>query len=213
MSGEGLRLLGVLRRDHPSYPVLGLQLLQVLLEFLLLGAGGQPDLVTLLRERGDELLGAGEDVAAVLELGVELLVQLARLLGGLLTLDELRDKLVRALPDLFVDHGPRYWVFHLLQRVGPRLDVQVVGVHERPVYIQEHGLYQSILLICLGLLHQTPEAFSKTSAFYLGVLSSLYFREFQRPCIGWWLYGRGVPPVTPRVSPLTKLDSWEARKT
>src|SRR5215212_215551 len=26
-------------------------------------------------------------------------------------------------------------------------------------------------------------------------------------------YGRGCPPVTPRVSPLTKLDSWEARKT
>ena len=26
-------------------------------------------------------------------------------------------------------------------------------------------------------------------------------------------YGSGCPPVTPRVSPLTKLDSWEARKT
>src|SRR5215210_6436380 len=28
-----------------------------------------------------------------------------------------------------------------------------------------------------------------------------------------FLYGRGCPPVTPRISPLTKLDSWEARNT
>ena len=26
-------------------------------------------------------------------------------------------------------------------------------------------------------------------------------------------YGRGWPPVTPRTSPFTKLDSWEARNT
>ncbi len=27
------------------------------------------------------------------------------------------------------------------------------------------------------------------------------------------LYGRGWPPVTPRTSPFTKLDSWEAKNT
>src|SRR5215213_9729219 len=79
-------------------------------------------------------------MAVLLQLRIELAVQLVNLLPRLLVLDELADQKVRALPDLLVEPGPRYPVPHLLERSRPRLGVQVVGVHQRPVYVEHHDL-------------------------------------------------------------------------
>src|SRR5215203_5872316 len=79
-------------------------------------------------------------MAVLLQLRVELTVQLVDLLPRLLVLDELADQKVRALPDLLVEPGPRYPVPLLLERSRPRLGVQVVGVHQRPVYVEHHDL-------------------------------------------------------------------------
>ncbi|MDP9427143.1 MAG: hypothetical protein M3P37_14260 [Actinomycetota bacterium] len=46
-------------------------------------------------------------------------MKLARLLGGLLALDELGEELVRALPDLLVDDRPWDGIPDLLERLCP----------------------------------------------------------------------------------------------
>src|SRR3712207_6505760 len=114
-----------------------------MLELLGLGAGGQPDLVAPIDQRGYELLGTGQGVPALLQLGVVFAVELAHPLGLLIVLDEHGDQLVRALAHLVVD--PRSWRAcpHLFEGLRPGLDGQVVGVHERPVYVPKHSLYQS----------------------------------------------------------------------
>src|SRR3712207_3553099 len=113
-------------------------------------------------------------------------MELAHPLGLLMiVLDEVRDQFVRAFAHLVVDPRFRRACPYFLEGLRPHLEVQVVGVDERPVYIQERGLYQS-------------HSHSPSSAL-VGTCTEP--RQ-----------GRGVPPVTPRVSPLTKLDSWEARK-
>src|SRR3712207_8250448 len=65
------------------------------------------------------------------------------LFRSLIALDELGDQLVGALAHLVVDPRARRPRPHLLEGLRPGLDVQVVRVHERPVYVQEHRLYQS----------------------------------------------------------------------
>ncbi len=70
----------------------------MLLELLGLRAGCKPNLVAALDQRGDGRLRAREGLAAVLELRVVLLVELAGLLRGLLALDELGRGLSGPLP-------------------------------------------------------------------------------------------------------------------
>jgi hypothetical protein len=106
----------------------------VVLEFLGLGTGSQPDLVTPLDQRGYELLGAGQGVPAFLQLAIVLAVELADLLG-FLVLDKLGNQLVRALAHLVVDPRARRPHSYFLEGLRPGLNVQVVSVHERPVYI------------------------------------------------------------------------------
>src|SRR5215208_6006653 len=79
-------------------------------------------------------------MAVLLQLRVELTVQLVDLLPRLLVLDELADQKVRALPDLLVEPGPRYPMPNLLECSRPRLGVQGVCVHQRPVYVDHRDL-------------------------------------------------------------------------
>src|SRR5918997_1128935 len=79
-------------------------------------------------------------MAVLLQLAVELAVQLVDLLGCLLVLDELADQEVGALPYLLVELDPRHPMTNLLERPRPRLGVQVIGVHQRPVHVEHHYL-------------------------------------------------------------------------
>ena len=81
----------------------------------------------------------------MLQLGVELAVQLADPLARLPVLNELGYELVRSLPDLVMDSRPRGPLAHLLKGLLPSLNVQVVRVHERPIYVQKYDPYQNNL--------------------------------------------------------------------
>lgn len=75
----------------------------------------------------------------MLQLGVELAVQLASPLTRLPVLDELGDRPVRSLAYLVVNPRPRWPLAYLFESLRPRLDVQVVGVYERSIYVQKYG--------------------------------------------------------------------------
>src|SRR5215211_1640797 len=122
-------------------------------------------------------------MAAILQLRVELAVQLADPLARFSVLDELGDEPVRSFSDLVVDPIPRGPLAHLLKGLLPSLDVQVVRVHERPVYVQKYRPYQNILL------SQVLRSLDQATVFSVRLVG--------RP------YGSGEPPVTPKVSPLT----------
>src|SRR3712207_4534897 len=85
------------------------------------------------------------------------------LFRSLIALDELGDELVGAFAHLVVDTRARRARLHLLEGLRPGLDVQVVGVHERPVYVQEHRLYQSHYPPSSRLTSTSPKTVPRTS--------------------------------------------------
>lgn len=73
-----------------------------------------------------------------LDVAVDIAVQLLDLLGGLLVLHELLHQQARAFADLLVHLHPRHPDADLLEGTRPRLHVQVVRVHLRPVHVEHH---------------------------------------------------------------------------
>ncbi len=81
---------------------------------------------------------------------------------------------------------------------------EVVGPHIAGEYEEYVGLASRLNVARLRLTGRQPEGRS--------VLTSLLEAGLLK-CCRRRAYGSGCPPVTPKVSPLTKLDSWEARNT
>src|SRR3954453_1648373 len=135
----------------------------MVLELLGLGAGSKPDLIIPIDQRGYKFLGTGQGVSAFLQLGIVLAVELADPRGSVPVLDELGDEPVGSLAHLVVD--PRSWRPrpYFLEGLRPGLDVQVVGVHERSVYVQEHRLYQSHPPPSSRLTLTSPKTVPRTS--------------------------------------------------
>src|ERR687895_202366 len=134
--GGRLRVLDGTRVDDAVYAILGFEFLHVMFQLFVFGAGDEPDLVAPLFERGDQLLRSRERMAVLLQLPVELAVEVLDLLYCLLVFHELADQQRCALPDLLVKPGPRHPMGRLLKRPRPRLRVQIVGVHQRAVNVQ-----------------------------------------------------------------------------
>ena len=80
-------------------------------------------------------------VAVPLHLAVDLAVQLRHLLNSLFILDKLSHEQIRAFAYQFMNLHPwRYLEAGRLKGLRPRLGVQVVRVHQRPIHVEHHDL-------------------------------------------------------------------------
>jgi hypothetical protein len=105
-------------------------------ELFVLGAGDEPDLVATLFEGGDQLLRPRERVTILLQLLVGFRVEALDLLRRLFIIDELLDQEPGTFTHLPVELDPRHPMAGPLESPRPRLRVQVIGVHQRAVYVQ-----------------------------------------------------------------------------
>lgn len=146
-----LRVLDGARVDDAVDVAIGPELLHVVFQLFVFGAGNEPDLVASFFERGDQLLRPWKRVAVLLHLLVELGVEVLDLLYRLLAVDELVDQKPRAFTNLPVELDPRHPVARLLERPRPRLRVQVVRVHQSAVNVKNDHARHEILLSCLRI--------------------------------------------------------------
>src|SRR5829696_3569177 len=134
--GGRFRVLDGTRVDDAGHAVFGFELLHVMFQLFVFGAGDQPDFVAAFFERGDQLLRSRKRVAVLLQPSVVLAVEVLDLLYRLLVVDELPDQKPCAFTDLLVEPDPRHPMASPLECPRPRLCVQVIRVHQRAVNVQ-----------------------------------------------------------------------------
>src|SRR3954464_11144850 len=121
----------------------------VVLQFLGLGAGSKPDLITPIDQRGYKFPRTGQGVPAFLQLGIVLAVELADPRGFVPVLDELGDEPVGSLAHLVVDPRARRPRSYFLEGLRPGLDVQVVSAMSVPSMSRNTAFTKVILLLRL----------------------------------------------------------------
>src|SRR5215207_3281240 len=94
--------------DDTVHPIFGFELLHMVFQLLVLGAGDEPDLIAALFEGGDQLLRPGQGMTVLLQPVVVFAVEVLDLLYRLLVLYELTDQQPCAFADLLVEPDPRH---------------------------------------------------------------------------------------------------------